>query len=111
MPDVAVYLRDHPADTGRSTPSPDNVPDPFRPGANLFWWQSPDVKIDASPFHVPALDDLDFAVYSDDSSKVDNGVEFAAGLFDERPVRGQTVRVYVQVHNRGSRTIVNLAGQ
>jgi photosystem II stability/assembly factor-like uncharacterized protein len=109
MPDVSVYLRDHAADTGRVVPSPDNVPNPFLPGTNLFWWQSPDIKIDASPFHVPMLDDLDFAVYSDDRSKVDNGIEFAAGLIDELPVRGQTVRVYVQVHNRGSRAATNVA--
>jgi photosystem II stability/assembly factor-like uncharacterized protein len=109
MPDVAVYLRDHAADTGRVLPSADNVPNPFLPGTNLFWWQSPDIKIDASPFRVPTLDDLDFAVYSDDRSKVDNGIEFATGLFDESPVKGQTVRVYVQVHNRGSRTATNVA--
>jgi photosystem II stability/assembly factor-like uncharacterized protein len=109
MPDVAVYLRDHAADTGRVLPSTSNVPNPFTPGTNLFGWQSPDIKSDASPFHVPALDELDFAVYSDDRSKVDNGIEFAAGLLDERPVRGQTVRVYVQVHNRGSKPARNVA--
>src|SRR5262249_21635866 len=92
MPDVAVHLSGHAADTGRMRPRPDNVSDPFAPGgSNLFWWQSPDIKTDASPFQVSALDDLDFAVYSDDRSKVDDsGIEFAAGLRDERPVRGQT---------------------
>lgn len=109
MPDVAIYLRDHAADTGRGLLSADNVPNPFQPGSNLFWWQSPDIKIDASPFRVATLDDLDFAIYSDDRSKEDSGIEFASGLFDERPMRGQTVRAYVQVHNRGSRTATNVA--
>ncbi len=109
MPDVAIYLRDHAADTGREAPSPDNVPNPFQPGSNLFWWQSPDIKIDSSPFRVATLDDLDFSIYSDDRSKEDSGIEFASGLLDERPVRGQTVRVYVQVHNRGSRAATNVA--
>jgi len=59
------------------------------------------VKIDASPFCVPDLDDLDVDLFADDRSKREDGIEFAAGLIDERPVRGQRVRVYVQVHNRG----------
>jgi photosystem II stability/assembly factor-like uncharacterized protein len=111
MPDVGIYLRDHAADTGRVLPSADNVSDPFDPGGpNLFWWQSPDIKVDASPFQVPALDDLDFAVYSDDRSKIDDsGIEFAAGLKDERPVLGQTARIYVQVHNRGTQAAQNVA--
>ncbi|AHG92321.1 hypothetical protein J421_4786 (plasmid) [Gemmatirosa kalamazoonensis] len=101
-PDVQVYVRDHAADTGRVLPSVVDVPNPFAKGTNLFWWQSPDVKIDASPFRTSRLDDLQFDVYSDDRSKVDEqGVQFAAGLLDERPARGQSVRVYVQVHNRG----------
>jgi photosystem II stability/assembly factor-like uncharacterized protein len=102
MPDVYVYLRDHAADTGRRLPSAVDVPNPFAKGTNLFWWQSPDIKVDASPFRVASRDDLDFDVYSDDRSKEDQGIEFARGLFDERPIRGQMVRVYVQAHNRGS---------
>ena len=109
MPDVQIYLRDHAADSGRSLPSPVDVPNPFGRGTNLFWWQSPDIKIDASPFETRALDDLDFDVYSDDRSKRDGGLEFATGLLDERPVRGQVVRVYVQAHNRGSVPAQNVA--
>ena len=109
MPDVMVYLRDHVADTGRRLPSPVDVPNPFQRGTNLFWWQSPDIKVDASPFRLPLRDDLEFGVYSDDKSKADDGLEFAAGLFDERPIRGQTVRLYVQVHNRGSAAARNVA--
>jgi photosystem II stability/assembly factor-like uncharacterized protein len=109
MTDVHVYLRDHAADTGRNLPSPVDVPNPFAKGTNLFWWQSPDVKIDASPFQVLGLDSLDFDVYSDDRSKAEAGIEFATGLKDERPVRGQTVRVYVQAHNRGSVAAQNVA--
>ncbi|HEY9282012.1 MAG TPA: hypothetical protein VIP46_01030 [Pyrinomonadaceae bacterium] len=101
-PDVHIYLRDHVADTGRRLPSPVDVPNPFARGTNLFWWQSPDIKVDASPFQVAGIDDLDFDVYSDDRSKLDRGIEFAVGLKEERPVRGQQARVYVQAHNRGS---------
>jgi hypothetical protein len=108
MPDVHIYLRDHAADTGRKLPSPTDVPNPFARGTNLFLWQSPDIKIDASPFQVPILDDMDFDIYSDDRSKEDQGIEFAVGLKDERPVRGQTVRVYVQAHNRGSAAAQNV---
>jgi photosystem II stability/assembly factor-like uncharacterized protein len=110
LPDVGVYLRDHAADTAHTFPSPDNVTNPFDPGGpSLFWWQSPDIKVDASPFHVPGLDDLDFAAYSDDRSKEDKGIEFASGLGDELPVRGQTARVYVQAHNRGTSAARNVA--
>lgn len=109
MPEVHVYLRDHAADTGRRLPSPVDVPNPFEKGTNMFWWQSPDIKVDASPFRVKSLDDLDFDVYADDRSKEDGGLEFAAGLRNERPVRGQMVRVYVQAHNRGSLAARNVA--
>ena len=100
-PAVQLVLRDHAADRGRTIPSTMDVPNPFARGSRLFWWQSPDVKIDASPFCVPDLDGLDVDLFADDRSKREDGIEFAAGLIDERPVRGQRVRVYVQVHNRG----------
>jgi photosystem II stability/assembly factor-like uncharacterized protein len=109
MPDVWIYLRDHVADTGRRIPSAVDLPNPFEKGTNLFWWQSPDVKVDASPFEVAGLDELGYDVYSDYPSKLDQGIEFATGLKDERPVRGETVRVYVQVHNRGSAIAENIA--
>ena len=109
MPNVHIYVRDHAADTGRALPSDTDIPSPFAKGTNLFWWQSPDIKVDASPFRVTGLDDLDFDLYSDDRSKVDEAIEFATGLQNEEPVRGQTVRVYVQAHNRGSLAAQNVA--
>jgi photosystem II stability/assembly factor-like uncharacterized protein len=108
MPDVEVYLRDNLVDTGRHFPSPSDIANPFQPGSQIFWWQSPDIKIDAPPFRFPTLDALDFASFSDDRSMIDGSVEFAQGLMNERAPRGQTVRVYVYVHNRGTRPATNV---
>src|SRR5262249_46521677 len=109
QPGVEVYMRDTVVDTGRLTPSLSNVDDPFTTGQRVFWWQSPDIKVDISPFHTPALGDVDFAVFADDQSMRDNGIEFAVGLRDERPQRNRPARVYVQVHNRGIQDATNVA--
>ena len=103
VPDVEIYLRDSAVDTGRLSPSPSGVPDPFNKGANTYWWQSADIKIDAPTFQRPALNDIDFSIFEDDHGLV------PAGLIHENPTRGQTVRVYVQVHNRGRKPATNVA--
>ena len=94
MPDVQLYLRDDVIDTGRATPSPSG-PDPFSQGNSAFWWQCADVKVDSPPYQQANPTDVDFGLFGDD-----HGV-FAAGLIHEPTQRGTTVRVYVQVHNRG----------
>ncbi len=95
MPDVELYLRDSAVDTGQRTPSPSGVPDPFNLGSVTHWWQSTDVKVDSPSFQRPNLSDVDFEVFEDD-----HGV-FAAGLIHESAQRNRTVRVYVELHNRG----------
>lgn len=108
VPDVEIYLRDSSVDTGRLSPSPSGVSDPFLFGAQTFWWQCKDIKVDSPSFHRPAPGDVDFEVFSDDQSLFDQGIEFAAGLSNENPQRNRTVRVYVQVHNRGVNPALNL---
>ena len=103
VPDVEIYLRDSAVDTGRLSPSPSGVPDPFNKGANTYWWQSADIKIDSPTFQRPALNDIDFSIFEDDHGLV------PAGLIHENPTRGQTVRVYIQVHNRGRNAATNVA--
>ncbi len=109
LPDVQVFLRDSAVDSGRLSPSPSGVNDPFTFGAQTFWFQSQDIKVDAPSFLTPSLAGVDFAVFGDDQSMVDGGIEFAAGLGSENPQRNTTVRVYVQVHNRGVKTAANVA--
>jgi photosystem II stability/assembly factor-like uncharacterized protein len=101
MPDVELYLRDSRVDSGRLSPSPSGVDDPFEFGAQAFWWQCTDLKIDAPSFLRPSPADVDFEVFGDDQSLEDGGIEFAAGLVNESPQASRTVRVFVQVHNRG----------
>jgi photosystem II stability/assembly factor-like uncharacterized protein len=103
MPSVEVYLRDSTADSGRSSPSPSGVPDPFNLGSQTFWWQCQDIKVDSPSFQRPAVSDIDFEFFEDD-----HGI-FAAGLKHENPRRNQTVRVFVQVHNRGVNPAANVA--
>jgi hypothetical protein len=89
--DRDVYVRDNKLDTGEQIPSPSGVSDPTVPGATVYWWESPDIKVDAYPyFPVDALFD---------------GVEFDAATAED-VVRNDAThananRLYVQVHNRG----------
>src|SRR5260370_4419679 len=50
MPNVQIYLRDSAVDSGRSSPSPSGVSDPFNFGAQTFWWQCQDIKVDSPSF-------------------------------------------------------------
>lgn len=101
MPDVEVYVRDSTVDTGRFTPSPSG-PDPFAPPAYTYFWESTDIKVDSPPYQVTNLDDVDFVFFEDD-----HGVA-ASGLIHENAERTKTVRVYVQVHNRGIQPATNV---
>lgn len=103
VPNVDIYLRDSAVDSGRTTPAPSGVPDPFNLGARTFWWQCQDIKVDSPTFQKPNAADVDFEFFEDD-----HGV-FAAGLRHENPQRGRTVRVFVQVHNRGANAAANVA--
>ncbi len=103
VPDVEIYLRDSAVDTGRLSPSPSGVPDPFNKGSDTYWWQSPDIKVDSPSFQRPSLNDIHFEIFEDDHGLV------PAGLFHENPQRGRTVRVYVQIHNRGRKAATNVA--
>jgi hypothetical protein len=109
MPDVDIYLRDNAIDTGRDPSSSVGVNDPFQFGAQTFWWQCQDIKIDSPSFQRPGLHDVDFVTFGDDQSLIDEGIQFAAGLSNESPQRNRTVRVYVQVHNRGVNPAVKVA--
>ena len=86
-----VYIRDSKLDTGEQFPSPSGVSDPTVVGGTVYWWQSPDIKVDAYPYYaVDALFD---------------GVEFDTATAED-PVRNDVGhpnanRLYVQVHNRG----------
>jgi len=89
--DRDVYIRDSKMDTGESFPSPSGIPDPTIVGAFIYWWQSPDIKVDAYPyFPVDALFD---------------GVEFdvatAEDVIRNDATHPNANRLYVQVHNRG----------
>ncbi len=103
VPDVEIYLRDSAVDTGRLSPSPSGVADPFNQGANTYWWQCSDLKVDAPTFQRPTLNDINFEIFEDDHGLV------PAGLIHENAQRGRTARVYVQVHNRGRRAATNVA--
>jgi photosystem II stability/assembly factor-like uncharacterized protein len=103
MPNVGVYLRDSTIDTGRQTPSPSGVPDPFSFGSVTEWWECTDIKVDSPSFQRPSLTDVDFEVFEDD-----HGI-FFQGLVHENTQRGKLVRVYVQVHNRGITPATNVA--
>jgi len=103
IPDVEVYLRDSAVDTGRLSPSPSGVNDPFNFGSVTWLWQCQDIKVDSPPFQTLLSTDIEFEKFDDD-----HGV-FSAGLLHENTTRGRTVRVFVQVHNRGLSAATNTA--
>lgn len=110
-PEVDIYLRDNIIDTG-DVPSPSGEPNPIQPGAVVRHWQSADIKVDApqgQPPEYAPVDALTDGVEFDDPAHRVMGIplgypiEDYLGIPHENPVRGQPNRVYVQVHNRGSR--------
>ncbi len=108
IPDVEIYLRDNVVDSGRSSPSPSGVNDPFHFGSQALWFQCRDIKVDSPSFQTAVASDVDFEVFGDDESLIDGGLQFAAGLKHENPQRNKTVRVFVQVHNRGVNPATNV---
>jgi photosystem II stability/assembly factor-like uncharacterized protein len=89
-PLVDLYVRDDLVDSGRVQPTPSGVPDPLSPAGTLtFWWQSPDIKVDAPEpnFQTP--------------SPISDYVAFEAAIVHRTARRGRTNRFYAQVHNRG----------
>jgi len=105
--DVNVYLRDHLMDTGWRSPSPAGIAAAFadplqhvKLGDPLWWWMSPDVKVDAPEASTPGATPS----YQMDSSAV-NYLTFESQLAHRNPQRGLGTinpnRVYVQVHTRG----------
>src|SRR5207248_485229 len=60
------------------------------------------------PFLAASISGVDYELFADDQSLIENQIEFARGLHGENPQRNTRVRVYVQAHNRGSRTATNV---
>ncbi len=102
-PDVDIYLRDNIIDTGEVTPSPSGISDPTQVGVVVRHYKSADIKVDAPPFDL--VDVLIDGVEFDDPEHPYTGfgvkIEDIAGIQHNKPIRNQTNRVYVQVHNRG----------
>ena len=108
QPEVAVFVRDNVIDSGRVTPSPSSVDNPYSIGEQVFWWESPDIKIDSPSYQSSGIDGLDFEIFEDDQSMIDNGIEFSAGLQSESIQAAGVSRVYVQVHNRGVKPAIDV---
>jgi hypothetical protein len=94
-PEVDLYLRDDLLDTGERFPAPSNEPNPVDATDQVYWWESPDIKLNAPPFYTPP------AVF--------DGVNFDVDLQHQDPIRGQVNRFYLQVHNRGWRSTNNVS--
>lgn len=102
MPAVDVFVRDHLMDTGRLSPSPDDVAAAFADplhhvalGDRLWHWMCADIKVDAPEGATPA--------YQMDVADVDY-VAFEHVLEHRRIQPGKVNRVYAQLHNRGYET-------
>ncbi|MFJ7159980.1 WD40/YVTN/BNR-like repeat-containing protein [Streptomyces sp. NPDC101118] len=95
---VDLYVRDTVLDSGRVQPSPSGVADPFDPSptpGTMWWWQSPDILVDAPQpgYQTP--------------SPVGDYVALAR-LAHRTARRTAVNRFYVQVHNRGVRAATNV---
>lgn len=93
---VDLYMRDHRVDSGRGG-TPIGIIDPFDPNETnrLWWWQSPDIVVDApTPNFQTTSPVSDFVALS---------------RIQHRSLqRGSVNRVYVQVHNRGAGAAANV---
>ncbi len=78
---IDVYVRNNKLDTGETSPSPTHVVDPEKVGAQVYFWESPDIK---ASWGQPPVD----------------GVQFDE-LKPDAPAAGAVNPLYVQVHNRG----------
>jgi photosystem II stability/assembly factor-like uncharacterized protein len=99
MPDQDIFVRDNLMDSGRFTPSSENIDAGFEDqlqhvtlGQKLYRWMCADIKVDALEGSPPS--------YQFPVEEVDY-VAFEAKLEHRNPQRGRTNRVYVQIHNRG----------
>jgi photosystem II stability/assembly factor-like uncharacterized protein len=95
-PLVDLYLRDNILDSGRVQPTPSGQPHPFDPKTNVYWWQSPDVKVDAKEPEFQTLE------------PVTDYVAFESDLRHRKARRSSDNRFYVQIHNRGVKKATNV---
>ncbi|MFJ5549119.1 WD40/YVTN/BNR-like repeat-containing protein [Streptomyces sp. NPDC093225] len=94
---VDLYVRDTVLDSGRVQPSPSGVVDPFDPKGvgTTWWWQSPDVLVDAPQ--------------PDYQTPAPVGDYVALTQIAHRTARRDRLnRFYVQVHNRGVSAATNV---
>ncbi len=98
LPATDIYLRDSVLDTGLATPGPSGVEHPFFVGETVYWYQSPDIKVDAP--------DAATGAYQTPSRDIDY-LQFEE-LVHDNPRRDTWVRVHVQVHNRGHAPATNV---
>jgi hypothetical protein len=94
-PMVDLYMRDDVLDSGRVQPTPSGQPHPFT-GSLVWWWQSPDIKVDAPQ---PTLQT---------TAPVSDYVAFETDIQHRTARRGRTNRFYAQVHNRGVSPATNV---
>ena len=94
-PSVDLYLRDSLLDVGERFPSPSNQPNPNDISDMVYWWESPDIKVEVTPYYVP--------------DAVFDGVEFDEDVQHDDPKRTQVNRFYLQVHNRGWQPTTNVS--
>ncbi|MEV4431101.1 glycosyl hydrolase [Streptomyces sp. NPDC049602] len=95
---VDLYVRDTVLDSGRVQPSPSGVADPFDPSATpgvMWWWQSPDIVVDApEPNYQTATPVGDYVALTT--------------IAHRSARRDRLNRFYVQVHNRGVSAATNV---
>jgi hypothetical protein len=87
-PSVDVYVRNNKLDTGETSPAPTHILDPQVVGSEVYFWESPDIKVSMDG---PPMD----------------GVEFDE-LAETAPLLGAVNALYIQVHNRGWETATNV---
>ncbi|MEV6588162.1 WD40/YVTN/BNR-like repeat-containing protein [Streptomyces acidicola] len=101
-PGIDLYLRDNTLDTGHLTPSPDGLPNPYKPSEWVTHYQCEDVKIDALQRHGTA-GDPDFFQTDPEGNPIPS---LNHVLFDQLRdnsyglPQSDLAHVHVQVHNR-----------
>jgi hypothetical protein len=102
---VELYVRSTQLDQGRS-PAINGLPDPTAKGQAVYFWRSPDIKLDTpdalGQYQFPLTGTIDFLQFVDTlTDDFQNVATIQIVIGPGTKLKYIITRVYVQVHNRG----------
>ncbi len=96
-----LYVRDNLLDDAWLDPSPVG-PNPLNPSQNVYWWQSPDIKVEtAQPVSgQPPILQTDPPAWNPATERLPHDLFGQVRDYSQNLEAGRAARVHVQIHNR-----------